>query len=215
MFATIKRNPEILDFNDSSDIAFQAFYEYYSGSNLEKAVDVMDYFLLGSYVEAGTILSTISDTLNWEINFKGVMGKCINMLSGEKVFDESDSLYLDSIANLNVYEGGLPVLMARNALKLEIYDAQGGGSRLANFANQKASPGKLKLVPNPAADEVSIILLEDEQLNSVKVFDKLGSIVLSDFNKNKLSIGSLTSGVYMVEANTSSGIKVEKLVVIR
>lgn len=161
------------------------------------------------------MLSYISDTLDWEINFKGVMGRCIDMLTGENMFDENDSLYLDSIAHLNVYEGGLPVLMARNALKLEIYDAQGGGSRIAYFPKSNALPGKMKLVPNPATNEVAIILSGDELLNSVKVFDRLGSIVLSDFNKNKLSIVSLKDGVYIVEANTSSGIKVEKLVVIR
>ena len=215
LFATLKKYPELLDFNDSSDIVFQEFYEYYSGSNLEKAVDVMNLFTQGNYGEAGTVLSSIADTLNWEINFKGVIDRCINMVTGEKVFDESDSLYLDSIANLNVYEGGLPVLMARNALKLEIYDTQGGGSRIADIIKNSTSHGSLVMVPNPANQEVTIMLPPEVELYNVNLYDQTGRIMMSELHRNSLNLFALLPGIYVVEASTSVGIKVNKLVVIR
>lgn len=43
LFATLKKNPELLDFNDSSDIAFQAFYQYYSGCQSGKSCGCSEF----------------------------------------------------------------------------------------------------------------------------------------------------------------------------
>ncbi len=62
----------------------------------------------------------------------------------------------------------------------------------------------IKMYPNPAHD--FIIIDTNEQLSSAKIYDISGKLMLNPtFLSNKIEIGSLPSGNYIVEIFNKSG----------
>ncbi len=215
LFMLLKKYPSLLDFDDSSDVSFQDFYEARLNSNFNKVVDVMDFLQESDYEMANYVLSSITDTCDWETNFKTVMGRYINHMTGEKIFTGRDSVLLDSIAQLNAYAFGLPVLLARNILDLEIYDTPSGGSRIFQATSTKQLPGTLQLIPNPTGNKVRILIPEQEVILDIVVYDHTGRVVFTGEGNTLLDVHGLSIGVYLVSVKTDVALRQQKLMVVR
>lgn len=71
----------------------------------------------------------------------------------------------------------------------------------------------VKMYPNPAKDVLNIVS-ETEELTKVTIADLNGRIVKeSTSNLSQISLGNLTSGIYMVTIESANAKKVEKLIV--
>lgn len=204
-----------MDFDDDTDTSFQYFYEGYANTNIEKVGEVMDFVQEARYSEALDIVSSLSDTCYWETNFKSVMTRYLQYITGEATFTGSDSLLLDSIAHLNLYAFGLPVQLARNILDLEIYDIPEGESRIAQPVKLKRDTGPLVLIPNPAKQNVHLVVPADEKIEQVLVFDSTGRLVGQETGVNVIDITALLNGIYQVQVNTDVKSRQGKLVILK
>ncbi len=215
LFRLLKKYPSMMDFDDDTDTSFQYFYEGYANTNIEKVGEVMDFVQEARYSEALDIVSSLSDTCYWETNFKSVMTRYLQYITGEATFTGSDSLLLDSIAHLNLYAFGLPVQLARNILDLEIYDIPEGESRIAQPVKLKRDTGPLVLIPNPAKQNVHLVVPADEKIEQVLVFDSTGRLVGQETEVNVIDITALLNSIYQVQVNTDVKSRQGKLVILK
>ena len=72
---------------------------------------------------------------------------------------------------------------------------------------------EISLFPNPTRDFVNI--KAKNTIEQVRVFDKNGKLVLSDFYSQKLNLYHLQAGLYFIEVRTSAGIVPKKLKIIK
>ena len=73
------------------------------------------------------------------------------------------------------------------------------------------SANDVRLFPNPAQNSLYIELNPGIQLNSVKLFNQLGQLVLNSFDARDLDLKNLESGVYTAEIRTDKGISRKKI----
>ena len=215
LFDLLKRYPSILDYNDSSDISFQDFYESRITSNIGKIHEVLSLIKVGSFNEADDIASGIIDTNVIETNFKTVMSSYKDYRSMVDSLPPVDSLLLDSIAHLSTYEFGFPVLLAQNLLDLEIYDAPAGESRMAQPERFNPAIGSLLIIPNPATQIVRLIIPENENIQEVQLIDATGRAIKEMNNNHTFNISKLPNGMYLVQVKTNIKLRQGKLVVLR
>lgn len=73
-------------------------------------------------------------------------------------------------------------------------------------ANTKTGNSSIQVYPNPVADEFSLKIQNDVEVESLKLYDISGKLIkeVSDFNE-KVNISGLTSGVYFLKIKTSKG----------
>jgi hypothetical protein len=81
---------------------------------------------------------------------------------------------------------------------------------------------KLQLYPNPAKDEINIIVKIDiEEKGIIKILDIQGNVLYSDIVENskcnlKVETSFLNSGVYIIKYSSKSGEeKIEKLIIAK
>ena len=65
--------------------------------------------------------------------------------------------------------------------------------------------------PNPFNNEI-FISNDMGNIENVRIFDMLGNIVYSGSYSSRINVSNLTSGMYSLEAKTSSGTKIIKIV---
>lgn len=71
---------------------------------------------------------------------------------------------------------------------------------------------KIKVYPNPSSNFVYISVISELEIQSVKVFDLNGKIVMQSQNQlNKLNISELNSGLYILQIKTNKGLAFKKL----
>jgi chitinase len=58
--------------------------------------------------------------------------------------------------------------------------------------------------PNPAEDEISINIPEDETLNSVEIFDISGKQLLQTNKQHQIDVNILNAGIYLVKIKTTN-----------
>ncbi|MFT5436054.1 MAG: hypothetical protein ACI840_000697 [Ulvibacter sp.] len=67
--------------------------------------------------------------------------------------------------------------------------------------------------PNPAHDYITLNSQNDISINTIKIYDALGRLVLMKNNpQNLINISTLTNGLLIVKIETDKGIKVEKVI---
>ncbi len=138
-------------------------------------------------------------------------------------FDLSPEQYdiLYTIANEVPLTGGIGVYAARVMLGLHIDDDyESIGSRMANpdKTNQSAAvaDNKIKLMPNPARDELRI-MSDELRIKNIEVCDVLNNVVLVEgaeaIEKNiKINVSNFAKGVYFVKVFGDKGIAIKKFV---
>jgi hypothetical protein len=69
------------------------------------------------------------------------------------------------------------------------------------------------IYPNPAHDYITLNSQNDISINTIKIYDALGRLVLMKNNpQNLINISTLTNGLLIVKIETDKGIKVEKVI---
>lgn len=68
---------------------------------------------------------------------------------------------------------------------------------------------ELKLYPNPAENEINVVI--NEHIETIQVLSLDGSVIMTD-NKSIINIGSLANGVYLVQVYTSQGVYTTKVI---
>jgi hypothetical protein len=68
----------------------------------------------------------------------------------------------------------------------------------------------IKLYPNPAADQITLIT-EDQNINTIEVFNNLGQKVLTpNMLNNSIDISNLTKGIYFMKLSFQNGETISK-----
>jgi photosystem II stability/assembly factor-like uncharacterized protein len=96
-------------------------------------------------------------------------------------------------------------------LKLDISEL------VTSLPKEKISINKLKLYPNPASDQVTILATKPEKLTDVIITDQLGKLVKEKtlLDSKTIDIKDLNDGVYFVQIKSSSEVYVNKLIVAK
>lgn len=84
------------------------------------------------------------------------------------------------------------------------------------LGNEKFKIDEFKLYPNPARDFVSFSLPSEVAQGTVKIYDMLGKVVITQLitpNENSIGISKLTSGSYLVVLRTEYGNATKTLLV--
>ena len=68
----------------------------------------------------------------------------------------------------------------------------------------------ISIFPNPVKD----VLMINGIFNFVDIYDVSGKLILSS-EQNKINVSELAKGLYMLEINTSSGIKTHKITITK
>ena len=78
--------------------------------------------------------------------------------------------------------------------------------RGTNSSSQNPSSLPLNIFPNPATDQITLDIPEDELIHSVSFRDLLGREILQvEQHGTTINIGSMSKGVYLLQAVTESG----------
>jgi hypothetical protein len=62
----------------------------------------------------------------------------------------------------------------------------------------------IKIYPNPVVEVLSIALSDDNKIISGKIYDLAGKQVFQD-NSNKMHLGHLSNGIYLLMLETTKG----------
>jgi hypothetical protein len=185
-----------LHFNDSirtSEAALQDFYENLSGSSIDKFMQVEDYINSGLKGEARFINDFIEPEPDndAEVTYKNFYNIYLNYLESkenEEILSEEDSLALFELCSLCPGRYGACVYQAR-ALYNSIYKIliapedcpeDGGSERKSNSKNEAIILNKeyesmnYKLYPNPAADEITIEIANNDTEIMIEIYDLSG-----------------------------------------
>lgn len=119
----------------------------------------------------------------------------LNTPNDEKTYSRLGKLSIPAVADL--YGNGLPALV--------IGSIQGGVYYLKNLSEKKPSTGQevivLDLAPNPASDEVKIIVNTAVELEIFTVLgQRIAHNVLLKAGKNIFSVAGLPNGIYLIRA---------------
>jgi hypothetical protein len=68
----------------------------------------------------------------------------------------------------------------------------------------------IKLYPNPATDQITLIT-EDQNINTIEIFNNLGQKVLTpNMLNNSIDISNLTKGIYFMKLSFQNGETISK-----
>ncbi len=72
--------------------------------------------------------------------------------------------------------------------------------------------GEISIFPNPAKDFITILGLDRNAKNNIKIYDNKGALVISlvNFNDNKINISNLSNGAYLLRINEIDNYKFVK-----
>ena len=204
-FSLLKKNPDLIVMDDASDTSFVSFYNETMASNINK-IDSLETLLANkSYAAADTLLNYFVDTNNIEYNYKRVYRIYIKLkIYGDTSLTETESDELNAIAYENPLIYGKAVFIARNILRLEIYDEELSSARLMN-PNKNITESKLLIYPNPAREYVKIEITGIEKVYSILVSDITGRIIFSGNQSNIINTSSFSPGIYFVKTIYDGG----------
>jgi hypothetical protein len=154
-----------------------------TGGNLEIRVDSATGELLGTVA-----LSYTGNWQKWE-TFTGSLSNKIGFYDLYLVFTTTET---DYVGNLNWFE-----LFYNTDLSTEDFDTD--------------TEEALIIYPNPAKDEVNILLKQAGEINTVNIYNIQGQHVLST-KKATIDVSMLKSGVYFIEVNSNLGKAIKKII---
>lgn len=116
-------------------------------------------------------------------------------------------------------DGGVTDIDGDGDLDIYIYTNDFFGSGIVFYLQESSSAvhdlgsSTIEIYPNPTTDYINLKVVGNLNYQS-KIFDLKGKLILSNFNTNKISIGELAVGTYILEfTNLQTGQKIfEKIV---
>ena len=131
-------------------------------------------------------------------------------------FTSTDSLLLDSIAELNAITTGPGVIMARILLNKEIYDFLSSGSRLLSpIEKDQINLLDIYIYPNPTTNLLNVVPTIDSENISICIKDITGRTLLNKINQLQIETSTLTSGIYLLECEAQGQRVVKKFEIIK
>lgn len=71
---------------------------------------------------------------------------------------------------------------------------------------------QFSMSPNPATDNVSLELAENNVLRSVNIYDSSGRLVMKDIDSTTIDVSSFSSGIFFVKVETEQGIQTKRFI---
>ena len=216
LFNELKRYPVLLAMGDSSDESFQDFYENRLSSNYA-LFDSVDVLVNNDLIaEALLLVEGINDTNDIEFCLKKVFQLYLNSRISGVDFTSSDSLLLDSIAELNAITTGPGVIMARILLNKEKYDYLSSGSRIFSpIEKDQMNLLDIYIYPNPTTNLLNVVPTIDSENISICIKDFTGRTLLNKINQLQIETSTLTSGIYLLEYEAQGQRVVKKFEIIK
>ncbi len=120
--------------------------------------------------------------------------------------DTSVTYYLQAVNSLGCVSEKIPYW------EIEVIDTTTNIFRSISFENSN-----LQFFPNPATNQITISNPSNIQIKRIEIIDFSGRIIkkweAQDLVGNKLNFGNLLPGIYLLNTETASGIKTEKLII--
>ncbi len=153
----------------------------------------------------------------------------MNLIYEEQGLDGIPPFYADilAIANLCPFEGGVAVYQARTLVALfndsivyndDMVCLQSGIYRMGSTKNEIKSE-ELKIIPNPASDEVTILTGSKNGICLIELFNVMGEKLLTEkldckVNEHKISVKNFANGIYSMKLKTETSTLNQKIIVV-
>lgn len=72
----------------------------------------------------------------------------------------------------------------------------------------------ISVYPNPAHDTISISAVDQESINSIRLYDVLGKLILDAKGSNTIDVSKFKGGLYLLEISTDNNRKITKKIII-
>lgn len=223
-FRIANNNPQILSFGDTTDVAYQQYYQHLSQGKTELKESVYQHIHEGEYLQASYLNESLPDTSR-----RDVMRKRVNRIYLDTwcqqgfTFSSADRDSLIVYAYGNPYAMGDGVFSARVLLGL---DPDKVPLTQSAVVKDKQSPvAQILLYPNPGQDKVCFVWetgqAESGSLLAFELFDSFGKKVVDKSVANQHGEicvqlpGNISPGLYIVRIGEQSGNKVTGKIIIR
>ena len=223
-FRIANNNPQILSFGDTTDVAYQQYYQHLSQGKTEMKESVYQHIHEGEYLQASYLNESLPDTSR-----RDVMRKRVNRIYLDTwcqqgfTFSSADRDSLIVYAYGNPYAMGDGVFSARVLLGL---DPDKVPLTQSAVVKDKQSPvAQILLYPNPGQDKVCFVWetgqAESGSLLAFELFDSFGKKVVDKSVANQHGEicvqlpGNISPGLYIVRIGEQSGNKVTGKIIIR
>ena len=195
-YKVLKNDPDLRSLNPE----FEAFYSALQQENTGKFSEAEQDALNGNLTDALLKLNLVSDASSIESN-----RKYTEQVALQKEIDENRELVQDEvdgltpIANINAWEGGPAVYVARATLMAEVDDRENNLRVRQNHTTPKA-PANFAIYPNPTSDNLTVFFNKNDGENiSAKITDLYGSMVLKqNLQNNSINLENLSAGSYVI-----------------
>lgn len=195
-----------LNLNNSNDIIFNTIYNQLNQSNIGKIIEIEKCIFGGNSQKATNLLNQFQPQNLFEINaFEVYTIYNSTWAVGIYSFNPLDSALLFSIAYQSPGIGGNAVFTARYMLGLDLLDLNNGfhkikKSKSETFSINSTSVKPVKTYPNPAKDDITFEILNQNTINGeIQIYNTLGILVMSqNINGTKEIVNSskFANGIY-------------------
>ena len=223
-FRIANNNPQILSFGDTTDVAYQQYYQHLSQGKTELKESVYQHIHEGEYLQASYLNESLPDTTPRDALRKNVNRIYLDSWC-QQVFDfnPADRDSLISYAYGNPYAMGDGVFSARVLLGLDPDKVP--LTQSAVVENKHSTTEQILFYPNPGKDKVCFIgdteQVESGSLLAFELFDSFGKKVVDTAVANRHGEicvqlpGNISPGLYIVRIGEQSGNKVTGKIIIR
>ncbi len=198
-YRALKEYPQLIYQNNGDDIYFENYVRTLDESNLLLSDSIVKLFNSDMPEQAITLSNNLNPVNTHETNYKFVTSAYLQCNITQTGFSSSDSIKLDSIANLTVLEGGIATYMARSILNLEIEDEMYSGSRTFNNSNTNSNSDEFSISPNPAISVLKINTTRDISSSTILIRDVSGKVILKGLGLTSVPIDNIEAGIYLIE----------------
>lgn len=217
-------DPQILSFGDTTDVAYQQYYQHLSQGKTGMKESVYQHIHEGEYLQAYYLNESLPDTSRRDILRKRVNRIYLNTWCQQGfTFSSADRDSLIVYAYGNPYAMGDGVFSARVLLGL---DPDRVPLTQSAVVKDKQSPvAQIVLYPNPGQDKVCFVWetgqAESGSLLAFELFDSFGKKVVDKSVANQHGEicvqlpGNISPGLYIVRIGEQSGNKVAGKIIIR
>jgi hypothetical protein len=186
IYKKLNGHQNLLNLNNSNDIIYNTIYNQLNLSNIGKIIDIEKCIFAGNSQKATNLLNQFQPQNLFEINaFEVYTIYNSTWAVGIYSFNTLDSALLFSIAYQSPRIGGNAVFTARYMLGLDLLDLNSGihkikKSKSETFSINFTSVKTVKTYPNPAKDDITFELLNQNTINGeIQIYNSLGILVMS------------------------------------
>ncbi len=185
----------------------------FGGNNMSSGADV--FRSNGSAIvdarSTGRFLPTADSQQDWSVQSNTVSGGVRTMIvtRANNTNDSNDFVF-------NPNTGSLTLMWAHGSSSTYAYHGSNrGATSVSVLSTPKANLLDFEMYPNPASESVKIQLPSGETNASVKFYDYIGKLVLSQNisnDNNRINVNDLSSGMYILKVVADTKIGSQKFI---